>query len=70
MTEKPVRRPIRVEKEKKDIEKLKKLKEWIKSNPKKSYGIIAAVLVLVLGLSAWFIVQNNIKKAEIQAKAE
>ena len=69
MTEKPVRRPIRVEKEKKDIEKLKKLKklkEWIKSNPKKSYGIIAAVLVLVLGLYS----QNNIKKAEIQAKAE
>ena len=70
MTEKPVGRPIRVEKENKGIENLKKLKAWIKENPKKFYGIIATVLVLILSLSVWSVIQNNIKKAEMQAKIE
>lgn len=41
---------------------------WIKENPKKFYGIVAVVLVLVFSLSAWGIVQSNIRNAEIQAK--
>ena len=41
---------------------------WIKENPKKFYGIVAVVLVLVFSLSVWGIVQSNIKKAEMQAK--
>lgn len=70
MTEKPVGRPIRLKKESKGIENLEKLKAWIKNNPKKFYGIIAVALVLVLSLSVWSVIQNNIKKAEMQAKIE
>ncbi|MFZ2275877.1 MAG: hypothetical protein WAV68_02820 [Candidatus Nanogingivalis sp.] len=44
--------------------------KWIKENPKKFYGIIAVALVLVFSLSAWGVVQSNIKKAEMQAKIE
>lgn len=41
---------------------------WIKEKPRKFYGILVIILILMVSLATWIVVHDNIKKAEIQAK--